>query len=121
MEKGMAIIEVNDTEVKGIHIEQEVVEFARLNAQTKKHIDEAKKKRTLTAAKKVRAEKEEARRKAYTANTVKYILFRCGIAGAVAALGAANLIAPIVYMPVVLFCLCTACVSFGVWYGRGHK
>lgn len=121
MKKGMAIIEVNDTEVKGIQIEQEVLEFARLNAKTKKHVAKVEEKKAAEDQSRRKAEKAEARRKAYTIHTIKDILCRCGVVVALAMAGVAKLVHPAICIPVSVYCLCTACLRFGIWFGRSGK
>lgn len=125
MKKGMAIIEVSDTEVKGIHIDQEALEFARQNAKIRKRsAKEANEKRKVEQQKEreyQKLRKAEARRKAYTVSTIKAVLSCCGVAGAVTLAGMAELIHPIVFIPVSLFCLCAACLRLGAWFGKGGK
>ena len=121
MNNGMAIIEVNDKETKGFFIDQESLEFARQNAITHKHRADREKAEKETERSRRKAEKAAARRKAYTIRTICDIVSRCGIGGAVAWAGAANLIHPVISVPVALFCFCSACLRFGVWLGRGLK
>lgn len=121
MEKGLAIIEVNEAETKSVFIDQDVIEFARLNAKTKKRIDhnEAVQRKAYQTNRK--AEKVEARRKAYNIKTFSHILIHGGIIGAVTWAGTAGMIHPAICIPVGLFCLCAACLRLGAWFGRGAK
>lgn len=121
MNKGLAIIEVNDTEVKGIHIEQEVVEFARLNAETKKHIAEAEAKKRVADQNRRKAEKAKARRREYNVRTVCYVISRCAVAGAVTWAAWAGMIHPIISITVATFCLSAACLRLGLWFGKVGK
>ena len=118
MNKGLAVVEVNDTETKGFFIDQDALEFARLNAETKKRVAnaiKAKKKATTTRTK---AEKVKAQRKAYTLKTFGYVLFDCVICGGLTLAGIAGLIHPVIFIPASVFCLCAACVRLGAWFGR---
>jgi hypothetical protein len=115
MDKGLAVIEVNDTGTKGFYIDQDALEFARLNAKIKMRSDRAVKAQKKAAAK---AEKAKAERKAYTKKTAAHILLGCAISSGAAWAGIAGLIAPIIYVPVSLFCLCAACIRLGAWFGR---
>lgn len=115
MNKGLAVIEVNDTETKSFYIDQDALEFARLNAKIKMRSDRNEKEQKKAAAK---AEKAKADRKAYTKKTVAHILLSCAISSGSAWAGIAGLIAPIIYVPVSLFCLCAACIRLGTWFGR---
>lgn len=121
MEKGFAIIEVTDTETRGFFVDQEAVEMARLSSAIKRN--RAKKEAELREAdrNRRRAEKAEARRKAYNLNTAFYILIRCVICAAVVWAGTAKLIHPVIFIPVFLFCLCAACLRLGEWLGRTGK
>lgn len=120
-ERGLAVIEVNDTETKGFYIDQDALEFARLNARADKHRKEAEKAQKKVACKNSRAAKAKVQRKAYTLKTVCYILANCAICGAATWAGIAGLIHPIISAPVSVFCLCVACVRFGAWFGRVVK
>ena len=120
-ERGLAVIEANETGTTGFFIDQDALEFARLNARADKHRNEAEKAQKKTACKNSKAAKAKAERKAYTLKTVGYILANCAICGAVTWAGIAGLIHPIISAPVSIFCLCVACVRFGAWFGRVVK
>ena len=121
MERGLAIMEVNDTETKAVFFDQEVIEFARLNAQTKKRVAEAERAQRATASQRGKAERAQARRQAYNIATACYVLSRSAIAGGAAWACAAGMINPIISLPVVLYCLCTASARAGVWIGKNSK
>jgi len=121
MEKGLAVIEVTDTEVKKIRIDQDVLEFARLNAQTRKRLEDSEAAKLATTRSNHKAEKAEARRKAFTIRNVRRVLAYGGIAGAVTLAGTAGMITPIIHIPVALFCLSAACLHLGMLFGRGRK
>lgn len=121
MEKGLAIVEVNDTEIKGIHIDQDVLEFARMNNQTKKRLAKADAEKREAIRNRRKAEKREARRMAYTINTVKYILFRVAVMMAAVWACMAGFIHPIICTPVTLFCVSTACLRLGTWIERSKR
>lgn len=108
---GLAIIEVSGSETRSMFIDQDALECARLNAITKK--------RSQEAAKKARREaKLEAKRRAYKAETIRYIVSRCAITVAVTLAASAGFVHPLVSAAVSVFCLCTACVRLGAWLGR---
>ena len=117
-EKGLAVIETTDTETKGFFIDQDALEFARLNAKLDKQRMANEKAQKKVACKNSKAAKAKAQRKAYTLKTFGYILANCATCGAVAWAGIAGLIHPIISIPVSIFCLCVACVRFGAWFGR---
>ncbi len=115
MEKGMAIIERDEVETKAVFIDHEIIEFARQNARTKKHVADAK-------GAKRKAEKAKARKWAFTSNTLVYMLTRGGFIVAVNAAASAGLIHPAISIPVTVLCLCAVCIRFGVWLGKvGEK
>lgn len=118
MNKGLAVIEVNDTETKGFYIDQDALEFARLNAKIKKRIDNAIKANKKATTKRTKTEKANAERKAYNAKTVGRIMLNCTISGGAAWAGIAGMIHPIIYVPVSLFCLCVACLHLGAWFSK---
>lgn len=120
-ERGLAVIEKNDTETKGFYIDQDALEFARLNARTDKHRKDAEKAQKKATRIHSKAEKAKAERKAYTLKTVRDVLACCAICGAVCWAGTAELAQPIITFPVSLFFLCAACVRFGAWYGKVVK
>ena len=120
-EKGLAVVEVNDTETKGFFIDQDALEFARLNAKLDKQRKENEKAQKKVVCKNSKAAKAKAQRKAYTLKTAGYVLANCITCGAVAWAGIVGLIHPIISIPVSIFCLCVACVRFGAWFGRVVK
>lgn len=120
MNKGLAILEVNDTGTKGFYIDQDTLECARLNAKTKKRVELAEQKKREAARLRRKAEKVEAQRRAYTAETVKYVVSRCGLAIAVTWAGTLGLVHTAVCILAVTFCLCTACLRLGQWTGRNR-
>lgn len=121
-EKGLAIIEATDTETKGFFIDQDALECARLNAKTRKRLEEMEAKQREAEAKHQKAVKDrakaKAKRKAYTLKAAAYIVSNCAICGAVAWAGIAGMIHPIISFPVSILCLCAACVRFGAWFGK---
>lgn len=118
---GIAVIEKTDTETEGFFIDQDTIECARLNALTKKRISHAEAMKRKDDLNRRKAERAEARRKAYNLNTAKHILIHGGIIGAVTLAGTAGMIHPAICIPVGLFCLCAACLRLGAWFGRGAK
>lgn len=121
MEKGLAIIEVTDTETRGFYIDQDALEFARLNALTKKHLQESEEAEKDRKRNRRKAEKANARRKAYALDSTFYVLLRIATVGALAWAWAAEMISPIICIPVGLFCLCTACLRLGALFGKRGK
>lgn len=121
MNKGLAIVEVNDTETKTVFLDHEVVEFARLHAKTKKRIAKEERDKRIAATMKRNAEKAAVRRRAYNIETLCYVLSRCGIAvGAGFACGA-GLIHPLIGIGVAMFCIGAACLRVGEWIGRSVR
>lgn len=118
METGLAIIEKTATETRGVFIDQDTIECARINALVKKRTAQAEAEQREADRNRRKSEKAEARRKAYNIATAKYIAIRGGIIGTVAWGWAVGMIHPIVSIPVGLFCLCTACVRLGEWFGK---
>ena len=121
METGLAIIEKTETETKGIFIDQETIEHARINALVKKRIAKAEADQREEDRNRRKAEKAEARRKAYNIDTIKHLLIDGGIIGAVTWAGLAGMAHPAICIPVGLFCLCGACLRLGQWLGRAAK
>ena len=120
-ERGLAVIEKNDTETKGFYIDQDALEFARMNAKLDKQRKELEKAQKKAACKNSKAAKAKAQRREYTLRTAGYVLGNCAVCGAVTWAGIAGLIHPIISAPVSIFCLCVACVRFGAWFGRVVK
>lgn len=121
MNKGLAIVEVNDTETKTVFLDHEVVEFARLHAKTKKRVANAERDKRMAAAMKRKAEKAEVRRRAYNIETIGFVLSRCGVALAAGVCCSTGLVHPIVGIGVAGFCLCSACLRVGEWIGRSGR
>ena len=121
MEKGMAIIEVNDTETKGFYIDQDALEFSRQNAKVNKRINTAAKDQKAAERKKRRAEAVKAQRRAYNLATFKFIANRVAVTTALGFAVAEGLASPYIFIPVAVFCLATACLRLGAWMERGAK
>lgn len=121
MQKGMAVIERDDVKTSAIFFDHEVVEFARFAAQTKKNIAKAEAEQREAERNRRKAEKAKARRRAYTLNTFGYVLIRGGVSVVAALAGMAGLIHPAIYIPVIVACLCAACLRMGLWFGRMVK
>ena len=111
MEKGMAIIERDEVETKAIFIDYETIEFARQNARTKKRVADANEATQ-------KAEKAQARKQAFTNNTIAYMLKRGGVIVAAAVAANAGLVHPVISAPVIILCLCAVCIRFGVWLAK---
>lgn len=132
MERGLAIMEVNDAETKAIFIDQDAVEFARMNLRIKKRVaraeqaqkiaeDNRRKAEKAADDNRRKAEKAEENRRAYNMATVKYLLPRFAIIGIMAWGLVAGLIHPFVSIPLILICLCTASARIGAWRGHSRK
>lgn len=121
MERGLMVIERNDTETKGFYIDQDALECARFNAKVNKRIAEAEKAKQEAERKHQRAEVEKAKRKAYTMNSAKAVLFRLAVCAALVWAGTAGLVHPVIYIPVALVSLCAACLRLGALFGRVAK
>ena len=116
--KGLAIIEVNDTGTKGFYIDQDALECALLNAKTKKRVALAERMQREEIKKRRREAKLEAQRREYNVRSIYHIISRCLVSAAVSWATLVGMIHPVVSVPVVMFCLCTACLRLGVWAGR---
>lgn len=121
MEKGMAIIEVNDTETKGFYIDQDALEFSRQNAKVNKRMSNAAKDQKTAERKIRREEAAKAKRKAYNVATFKYVFYRALVAAAFVAAMAEGLVSPYIVAPVAIICLATACLRLGKWIERMEK
>lgn len=121
MERGLMVIERNDTETKGFYIDQDALECARLNAKVNKRIAEAKKAKQEAERKHKRAEAAKAKQKAYTMNAAKAVLFRLAVCTALVWAGTAGLVHPVIYIPVALVSLCGACLRLGALFGKVVK
>ena len=115
MNKGLAIVEVNDTGTKSFYIDQDALECARLNARTKKRIAKAEQIRREAAQRRRNEAKLEAKRREYNVRTMCYILSRCAVSVAAAWATWAGLVHPVVSVPVITFFLCAACLRLGKW------
>lgn len=118
MQKGMAIIENTGAETKAVFIDHEVLECARLNSRTENRVAEATKAQKENHRNQRKAEKEQARFRAYTMKTLKDVLICGGIIGIAACGGCSGMIHPAIAIPVLLVCLCTASVKAGMWFGK---
>ena len=124
MEKNNEIIDQTEN--------METAEFEALNAraqengareqvlrdQAKRIIREAEAYAQMETAK---AEKAKAQRIAYSIKSLASVIGLGVLAVAVTWAGMAEMIHPHISYPVALFCVCAACLRFGVWFGRMAK
>lgn len=115
MQNGLAIIKKTDNGTKGLYIDQETLELARLNALTQKRIEKAAAEQRMEIQNRRKAEKAEARRKAYERKSIACILACIACCYAVIWAGMAEMIHPAISIPASTFCLCAACVRFVAW------
>lgn len=121
MKKGLAIIEANETETNAVFIDHETIEFARQNAKTKKRLSDAENAQRKAYQANRKAEREKARRIAYTVRSMEFILVCACLIVALTLAGTAGMIHPAICIPVSLFCLCAACLRLGMWFGKRVK
>lgn len=117
---GMAIVEVTDTQQKAVFIDEDTLETARLSAMLNRNRErnEAERKRVEREQRMLAEQKRKWKK--YTVDTFSYIGIRSAIAcGSVWAM-IAGMMHPVISIPVTVYCLGTACIRFGVWYGSKH-
>lgn len=117
---GMAIVEVTDTDRRAVFIDEDTLEAARLNAMIKRNRERNAAERKRVEREHRRLEKQRKRWKEYTVDT----FFSIGVRGVImgGAIGAmvVEMMHPIISIVVSAYCLSTACIQFGVWYGSKH-
>lgn len=116
MQNGLAIIEKTGSSTKCLLIDQETLELARLNALTQKRKENAAAEQRMEIKNRRKADKAEARRKAYTRKSVGRIVGGVAACYAVVWAGQTGMIDPTIAIPVSLSFLCAACVRFGAWF-----
>lgn len=121
MKNGLAIIEMTDTETRGFYIDQDALEFSRLNAKTKKRIAHNESAQREADRNRRKHEIAKARRKAYTISHIKAIVSFAAVCGGSAWAVMAGMIHPVIGVPVSVLCLCVACVRLGALFGRVAK
>lgn len=114
MKNGMIILEQTDTNQKAVFIDEEQLDWLKLNAMFKKRDKEKK----IADRKNRIVENRRRKWQRYTVNTFTFIGVRALLMGVAAWAMATNLVNPIIAVPVSLYCLSTACVRFGVWFSK---
>lgn len=114
MRNGMIILEQTDNQQKALFIEEEHLDWLKLNAMFKKR---DKEKAAMEHRKHIRESHKRAWKR-YTINTFSYIGIRIAFIGAAVWTVVVNLVHPVIGIPVALYCLSTACINFGVWFGK---
>jgi hypothetical protein len=120
---GLAIIEKTDTAMRGVYIDQETIECARQNARVRQRIEQAEENARIAYEKHLKAERAEAKRKAYVRASIQYIATHGAICGAAGLAWAAGMIHPVICIPVMFYCVCASCVRLGAlvgtkWYSK---
>lgn len=115
--KGLAIIEVNDTGTKGFYIDQDALECARLNEKTKRRAAKEERMQREAERKSRKEAYRAAKRREYTVRTICYILSRCAAAVCAAVATCFGMAHPVLGAAVVALCICSACLRLGAWIG----
>lgn len=117
---GMAIVEVTDTDRRAVFIDEDTLETARLSAMLNRNRErnEAERKRVEREQRMLAHQKKVW--KEYTVDTFSYIGVRGAICGGAVWAMIAGMMHPVISIPVSIYCLGTACIRFGVWYGSKH-
>ena len=118
MEKGLAIIEMDEVETRAVFIDRETLEFARQNAKTAKNIAKAEAKHRRLVRKFKAQKRANDRKKAFDFETLKRVLTHSGVIGGMAWAVMSGLIHPIIGVPIALYSLCAACLRIGTWFGK---
>lgn len=118
MRNGMAIFKVTDTEQRAVYVDEDTLNTMEFHKMFKKR-DEAIKANQKKIEREYRInEKRKRIWKKYTINTFSYIGIRVVFTIAAVWTVVANLVHPIIGIPVALYCFSTACIRFGVWFGK---
>ena len=116
--KGLAIIEVNDTGAKGFYIDQDALECARLNEKTKRRAAKEERMQREAERKSRREAHLAAKYREYTIRTICYVLSHCAASVAAAVATYFGMVHPALGAVVVALCICSACLRLGAWIGR---
>lgn len=116
----MTIVRVTDTDSRAMFIDEDTLELAMLNVMTRQRREYAEMERRRIEHEQRMLANQRRAWKEYTVDTFSYIGVRSVImSGAVCAM-VAGIMHPVISIPVSIYCLGTACVRFGVWYGNRH-
>lgn len=122
---GVAVIDVSENETRGFFFDRELVDFARLNAAIRKNRKKAEDEQRVADQKRIKKEKADQKAhnrlikwRVYTVKTFGSIIGRAAVVGGAIWTMMAELVNPLVAIPVAAFFLATACLKFGAWYGR---
>ena len=115
---GMAIVEVTDNQQKAVFIDEDTLETARLSAMLRRNRERYEAERKRVERKQRIINHQKKRWKEYTIDTFWYIGVRgaiiCGVVWAMLA----EMMNPIIAIPVAVYCLATAGIQFGIWYAK---
>ena len=125
MTDGVLIARKAGDEVKSIHFDQEVIDFARQNAQVKRRLSQTalmqeeanRRSATEDAAKARRAEKYRRARNSMIQNNVSLMI----VAAAVAGSAHLDLINPTLAVAIAAGCLTAVYISVRQWLARNRK
>lgn len=125
MENGMIIAQKTDRGYTEIHLDEDVVNFARLNRLTKGRLAEtAKAQRKEQDAAAQRQNHMERRRRAAVRATwrmVKAVVLMAIIGAALVWGVMASLVSPLWAVPALAICIAVATYQIGLWMGRKHR
>ena len=114
MQNGMIILEQTDTKQQAVFIDEEHLHYLKLKAMFNKRDNEKK----IVDRNNSIVENRRKKWQHYTTKTFTFIGIRMMLVAITVLTMMANLVNPIVGIPVVLYCLVTACIRFGMWFSN---
>ena len=114
MRNGMIILEQTDENQTAVFIDEEQLDWLKLNAMFKKR----DKEKQIVDRENHIIDNRRRKWQHYTIKTFTFIGIRSLIMGAAEWAMTANLVNPIIAIPVATYCLVTASIRFGVWFGK---
>ena len=114
---GTAIFKVTDTKQDETFINGNTVRVARIDAMLKRNRKHNEDERKKVERKHRMLNNKRKKWKEYTIDTFTFIGVRGVIMSCCMLSMIVGLMHPVISIPVSVYCVCTACIRLGVWYG----
>lgn len=121
MENGMIVARQTDNRYTAVHIEEEVLQFARLNRLTRARLAEGAKRRKADRSRQEAAERRRRSRIRETWGMVKAVALMAVIGAALVWGMMAALVSPLWAVPALAACIAAATYQIGLWMGRRNR
>ena len=117
---GTAIFKVTDTEQNASFVNGNTVKITKLDAMLKHNSKRNENERNKVIHERRIQNNKRRKWREYTIDSFTFIGVRVAVMSCCMLTMIVGMMHPVISIPVSVYCVCTACIRFGVWYGCKH-